>query len=105
MSVTLASMVPGGQTGKHQALTCFPMSCRCESEQEPHVHRAGEAPRRGEDRVAAGEYFSEDKMCRKIPERVFWLNFSQHQDGPQVQPVLHAGLLTEDSSLSGRLGT
>lgn len=54
MSVTLASMVPGGQTGKHQALTCFPMSYRCESEQEPHVHRAGEAPRRGEDRVAAG---------------------------------------------------
>lgn len=62
-------------------------------------------PRRGGDRVAAGEYFSEDKMRTKIPERVFWLNFSQHQAGPQVQPVLRAGPLTEDASLSGQWGT
>lgn len=26
---------PRGQIGKHQALTCFPTSCRCESEQAP----------------------------------------------------------------------
>lgn len=44
-------------------------------------------------------------MRMKIPERVFWLHFSQHQAGPQVQPVLRAGPLTEDASLSGQWGT
>lgn len=67
MSVTPAPMVPGGQTGIDQALTHLPVSCRHECNKSL-CSESREVPRRSGDRVAAGEYFAEDKMHRKIPE-------------------------------------